>query len=196
MFQSTFFKSQIPNRGRFEIAWFEIAPFRFEITRFKHGSNEHATQDEVEEAHTLLCEYTRAIAYAQKFRKPKQCEFELSSGGKMFFPKLPDNIDSLKVRKISFRNGNANDGKEGHPAPDPLLLVSKAVINLQKRNGFEIAVSEDPEDEHYRPSEESILAEEEYLRERQENMRKCKYRDPIGLDVTIMNASNTEDTTM
>ena len=166
-----------------------------ESTRFKHGSNEQATEDEVKKAHTLLCKYTRAIAYAQKYRKPTQCEFELSAGGKMFFPKLPDNIDSLKVRKISFSNGNANDGSEGHPAPDPLLLVSKAVINLQKRNGFEIAVSEDPEDEHYRPSEESIQAQEEYLREREENM-KCKYRNPIGIDVTIVNASNTEDTTI
>jgi len=166
-----------------------------EITRFKHGSNEQATEDEVKKAHTLLCKYTRAIAYAQKYRKPTQCEFELSAGGKMFFPTLPDNVESLKVRKISFSNGNANDGSEGHPAPDPLLLVSKAVINLQKRNGFEIAVSEDPEDEHYRPSEESIQAQEEYLREREENM-KCKYRNPIGIDVTIVNVSKTEDTTI
>ena len=98
---------------------------------------------------------------------------------------------------MSFSNGNANNGSEGHPTPDPLLLVSKAVINLQKRNGFEFAVLKDAGDEHYRPSgEESIQAQEEYLlRERQEDM-KCKYRDPIGFDVTIVNASNTEDTTM
>ena len=37
-FQATFFKSQIPNRGRFEIARFEIAWFRFEFARFEDAN--------------------------------------------------------------------------------------------------------------------------------------------------------------
>ena len=82
----------------------------------------------------------------------------------MFFPKLPDNVGSLKVRKISF---HSNDSGEGHPAPDPLLLVTKAIVNLQKRNGFKIAVSDDPEDDCL-PSEQSIQVEEEYLIEREQ----------------------------
>ena len=102
-------------------------------------------------------------------------------GGRCFFQSSPDNVDSLKVRKITF---HSNDSVEGHPAPDPLLLVTKAIVNLQKRNGFEIAVSEDPEDD-YLPSEQSIQAEEEYLIEREQRAQNMKFRNPIGFDVIV-----------
>ena len=69
--------------------------------------------------------------------------------------------------------------------PDPLLLVTKAIVNLQKRNGFEIAVSEDPEDD-YLPSEQSIQAEEEYLIQREQRAQQnMKFRNPIGFDVIV-----------
>ena len=131
----------------------------------------------MEIAHQLLCDYTCAIAYAQTFRKPTQCEFQLLEG-EMFSPKIPDNVQSLKVRKISF---NSHDAESGHPAPDPLLLVTKAIANLQKRNGFIIAAAAEPEDVNI-PSEQSIQAMEEYLREREQKM---KFRNPIGLDIVL-----------
>jgi len=147
-------------------------------TGFRHGTNERATKEEVEKAHGLLCEYTRAIAYAQKHRKPKECEHNVDDWGKLFSPMIPKNVENLNVRKIRFDN---NNDSEGHPAPDPLLLVTKAIANLQKRNDFEIVAAAEPEDD-YLPSEQSIQAEEEYLRERQQNM---KFRNPIGFDIIV-----------
>ena len=151
-----------------------------EVTRFKHGSNEEATKDEVITAHELLCEYIRAIAYAQNFRMPELCEFKLSPEGEMFFPKLHDNVENLKVRKITF---HSYDSGEGHLAPDPLLLVTKAIANLQKRNGFKIVAAAEPKDD-YLPSEQSIQAEEEYLIER-ERAQNTKFRNPIGFDIIV-----------
>jgi len=147
-------------------------------SRFVNGTDVQAKEDEVKKAHGLLCEYTRAIAYAQKKRKPTQCEYVVEDWEKLFSPKIPDNVKLLKVRKISFDN---NNGREGHPAPDPLLLVTKAIANLQKRHDFKIVAAAEPEDD-YLPSEQSIQAEEEYLRERQQNMM---FRNPIGFDIIV-----------
>mmetsp|Transcript_16178 Transcript_16178/g.24251 ORF Transcript_16178/g.24251 Transcript_16178/m.24251 type:complete len:228 (+) Transcript_16178:622-1305(+) len=149
-----------------------------ERVQFYRGSDEQASNDEVKKAHRLLREYTRAIAYAQKYRKHRLCTFPLDGEGSFFSPKLPDDVDSLKIRKINF---GSNDDNKIHPAPDPLLLVTKAVVNLQKRHGFTLAAAAEPKDE-YLPSEQSIQAQEEYLRERQENMQ---YRNPIGFDVIV-----------
>ena len=96
------------------------------------------------------------------------------------YPKLPSNTDNLNVRVIEIQ---ANDSSDGHPAPDPWLLISKAVAVLQKRHGFDIVEPTQPEDdEQNHPSNSSIQAEEEYLRLREERLAPTSM---VGRDITI-----------
>ena len=147
--------------------------------QFHLGSKEEATNDQVETAHGLLQDYTRAIAYAQQCRKPKALEetFQFTGKGLFFPPKIPADLNSLKVRKMRF---DSNEGNECHPAPDPLLLVTQAVVNLQRRRGFKLTAAAEPEDDYlYLPSEYSILTRKRSILE---NDRKiCDTVIQLGL---------------
>ena len=130
----------------------------------------------------LLRDYTRAILYAQKFRKPSSAGFDFDTSianvSKAYYPLLTANPQSLKVRKISFEDNNSS---EGHPAPDPLLLVTKAVAVLQKRRGFKIVAAMEPDD-NGSMSELTKQAMEEYLLWRESSI---SYPDPIGFEVAL-----------
>ena len=149
------------------------------LTSFADPDGQKAELGELLKATRLLQDYTNAILLGQRERKPKECTFSLCDNQtSAFFPDLPENRENLNVRKVFFHGNNSLDG---HPAPDPLLLVSKAVAVLQKRNGFTIVAAAEPQDEHS-PSDESILAEEEFLRLREEAI---VYPDPVGLDIVL-----------
>lgn len=83
----------------------------------------------------------------------------------------------MNVRKVAFPD---NGGDTGHPAPDPLLLVTKSIQVLHE---FEIVAVAKPR-EDYHPSDLSIQAEEEFLQARE---AKLSHRDPIGLDIIVNN---------
>jgi hypothetical protein len=149
-------------------------------THFSAPGGQEAGPKELTTACTLLQNYTRAILFGQRKRKPRACGFLLDDAVRAFYPELPKDLNDLKVRKVRFED---NEGTEGHPAPDPLLLVTKAVTVLQKRKGFRITAAAEPiEDSDYRPSDLSILAEEEFLRRREEAM---VYPDPVGLCIDV-----------
>ena len=57
-------------------------------------------------------------------KKPTKAGFVLEDPTRANYPKLTDDVANLKVRKIVFQS---NDSPEGHPAPDPVLLVTKSI---------------------------------------------------------------------
>jgi len=137
-----------------------------------------ATSDEVSTANKLLQRYTRAILLAQTILKPEEAKFNVDRAT-VFYPDLKKG--SLKVRKISFA---ANNSSEGHPAPDPLLLVTKAIAVLQRRHGYNIVAEPTDTSDALsdRGCDRSIqVEEEEYLRRRESSRL---HRDPIGMEIT------------
>jgi hypothetical protein len=53
------------------------------------------------------------------------------------------------VRKIHFAEQDApsESSFKGHPAPDPLLLVSKSAVVWAKRRGVKLAAAAEPQDD-------------------------------------------------
>lgn len=148
------------------------------MTEFSRATAElpTASGEEIEKAITLLQVYTRAIHYAQTKRKPPQLEFD-DYKGEFFYPKIHKNFDGYKVRKISFSN-------EGHPAPDPLLLVTKAIANIQMRHKFKMMAAADPAD--YFKSEQSIQAEEEYLEYLRHREKSVVHQNVVGMELEFV----------
>ena len=58
-----------------------------------------------------------------------------------------------------------DDAYGGHPAPDPILLATRAAIQLQRRHGIALA-GVDKEEEDDEMDELSALAMEEFLQQR------------------------------
>jgi len=144
-------------------------------------NNNLANPEEVQLAMNLFRDYTRAIYYAQKILKPAEANFSLQGdvgNAGVFYPKLPPNHEHRSVRKISFASNNS---EEGHPAPDPLLLLSKSIAVLQARNGFRMMAAAETRADIL-PSDQSIQAEEDYLRWREQAMI---HRDPLGMDILV-----------
>lgn len=92
---------------------------------------------------------------------------------------IPDNLDRFNVRKISF---SANAALTGHPAPDPLLLLSKTIGVLQLRHNFAIVAAVEPSSDEEIPSEGSIQAEEDFLRLREQSII---HQNPLGMDIFV-----------
>lgn len=152
------------------------------LTNFTFSENiDRATPEDLIKATTLIREYTQAILYAQKKKKPPESEFTLGEAAIAFFPKVcnGESAENRNVRKISFL---ANDDVAGHPAPDPLLLVTKAVAVLQKRHSFDIVAAAEANDFDNFQSDLSLQAELEFLRHREEAFSGP---DPIGMDIMI-----------
>ena len=149
-------------------------------TYYTEATNNKAAPEEVEVAMNLVRDYTRAIYYAQNKRKPLEVTFTMEGeeGATLFYPKLPPNHHDLNVRKISFAD---NEAGIGHPAPDPLLLLSKSIAILQARHRFKIVAAAEPQDYH-NPSEQSIDAMDNFLRRQEQSM---VHRNPLGMDVVV-----------
>ena len=147
------------------------------LTFFTHKSDETAEPGDLTLANILLQDYTRAILYAQGNRKPEEVNFTPNEAT-AFYPNLSSRSHP-PVRKISFQD---NISAEGHPAPDPLLLVTKAISVLQRRNDYLIVAAAEPTDASHAQSDRSIQAEEEYLAHREASQL---YRDPVGMDIVM-----------
>ena len=83
----------------------------------------------------------------------------------------------MSVRKISFASNDAEE--EGHPALDPILLLSKSISVLQARHGFTMMAAAEPRPDAL-STDQSIQAEEDFL-QRREQART--YQDPLGMDI-------------
>ena len=151
------------------------------FTHFTHkGDMKTASPEDIEIATTLLQNYTQAIMNAQQHEKPKEVHFTISADATTaFYPQCVGDLSFLDVREVTFCS---NDSTDGHPAPDPLLLVTKAVAVLQKRHGFNIVATAEPITDGVGPSDHSIQAEEDLLRRREEAM---SYPDPVGMNILV-----------
>ena len=71
-----------------------------------------------------------------------------------------------KVRKIRFTGHDMES--EGHPAPDPILLVTRAAVQLQRRRGIHLAAAVEPKEEDLGDDENPLgdLAMDEFLLKR------------------------------
>jgi hypothetical protein len=141
--------------------------------------HELATRDEIEKARELLTATLKGMAQAlQKFKPNNAWAPFLAEKHQAVLTKLLDNFPAegtvmvptameveeqdLKVCKIQFVKQGS---REGHPAPDPLLLVVKAAINWSAfhnqrlLSGGEVQDDDTDNDSSYL----SILAEEQYL---------------------------------
>ena len=102
-----------------------------------------------------------------------------AGGVGLFYPVIPDKLHRFNVRKISF---SANAALTGHPAPDPLLLLSKTIGVLQLRHNFTIVTAAEPSSDKDIPSEGSIQAEEDFLRLREQS---SIHQNPLGMDIVV-----------
>eukprot|EP00531_Pseudo-nitzschia_arenysensis_P003973 CAMPEP_0116150292 /NCGR_PEP_ID=MMETSP0329-20121206/19462_1 /TAXON_ID=697910 /ORGANISM="Pseudo-nitzschia arenysensis, Strain B593" /LENGTH=486 /DNA_ID=CAMNT_0003646781 /DNA_START=162 /DNA_END=1622 /DNA_ORIENTATION=- len=160
-------------------------------THFKQGDLTNlATKAEVQKAHALVKKYTNAIIGAQRHFAPT--ESRIDDKGK------PNAVDSLfdskniqysdtelswkgepKVRKIGF----TSHSEEGHPAPDPILLVTRAAVQLQRRKDFLlVAVDEDWDDD---VDELSALAEDLFLWKRKQLQDFELQQQMLGRDIVF-----------
>jgi hypothetical protein len=77
------------------------------------------------------------------------------------------------VRKVTFQ---AHSAGVGHPAPDPMLVVAKAAAVWSRRQDQPLLADGLVGDEDDRSSL-SILAEEQWLQQRQESLRPQTWED-------------------
>eukprot|EP00934_Nitzschia_sp_Nitz4_P000299 Nitzschia sp. Nitz4//scaffold151_size53849//9541//11082//NITZ4_006714-RA/size53849-processed-gene-0.39-mRNA-1//1//CDS//3329537117//299//frame0 len=140
---------------------------------------EIATPEEVRKAHDLVKVFTHAIAYAQTKTAPKEVVGNeglqgILEAGSIFETTLAP-LEDKKVGKLCYEDHKSG---EGHPAPDPILLATRAATQLQRRHGIVLVAPEEESDDE---DELSILAMEEFLRE-----RKCvREKKLIGRDIAF-----------
>jgi len=105
---------------------------------------------EVETAAKLLTNYTRAIHYAQAEKKPQELTSFVFDAGNYETHKHIPHIPVLKLKssteyesgkKIKKTSLADNDSNSGHPAPDPLLLISKCASIITKRLDFQLTAA-------------------------------------------------------
>jgi len=160
------------------------------FTGYSSGNFDSATSvttadhSEIKKAINLCRKYTLAILYAQLNLKPESINFSMNGNiSSAYVPKELGDEDTLTlqndfVRKVSFQNNSSSDG---HPAPDPLLLLTKSITVLQRRHNFNIVAAAEPSDEFGR-SDASLAAEEAYLKWRESCIQ---VRNPIGMDIIV-----------
>lgn len=65
------------------------------------------------------------------------------------------------LRKITFAPAFGSDGNNGHPAPDPLLLVLKAAVNWSWFHGQKLLLAGERKDSY--TSEQSLAEMDAFL---------------------------------
>ena len=157
-----------------------------------------AIKSEVEKAFKLTKKYTDAIIGAQRYIAPEESRPTDSEGkptnlvGKLYANqginyndfKLSWN-NKHKVRKIRFTGHDMES--EGHPAPDPILLVTRAAVQLQRRTGLKIAAAAEPQDNDgdNDSADLNALAEEEYLEKLRQYEQYKMEELLLGRDIEI-----------
>jgi hypothetical protein len=123
-----------------------------------------ATDNEVETARQLLLRALRAIHYALGKKRPHKNvdDGKIQLYDEIQMPTRRQNQGS-RVRKVSFCSHappQTGDTVLGHPAPDPMLLVSKAAVVYSTRHGQRLAAGAEPQDDW---SEGDYMELEQYL---------------------------------
>jgi hypothetical protein len=160
------------------------------------NEGEDATQDDVDKAReslemlvlglTYLLHYdNRDAKFDSDELKKARKNFKWANNGKgVFVPQRGCHRDAstLHVRLIKFDDYNCTDG---HPAPDPLLLGTKAALNWARRNdqGM-LAAAEGSEDDL------SAAAEAQYLEDRQQFWATNRDSEIIQM---VIDVGHTED---
>ena len=129
-----------------------------------------ASKEEVQTAYDLVKKYTHAIIGAQRHFAPqdlKETQIVKDLGNDEFEKqyreiKLSEDLDTLKVRKIKFA---AHNEEGGHPAPDPILLATRAAVQLQRRQCITLAAAAEPDDDDD-TDDLSALAMDNFLQNR------------------------------
>jgi hypothetical protein len=133
------------------------------------GIRKTATGDEIKTARELLSFFLRAILTARQSRPhgaPTPSD-DMYSGDSITIPSR--NLLHLPlVRKVSFV-AQTWDNPEKHPAPDPMLLATKAAVVFSTRHNQRLAAGGFKEDETWTDMDQQ--AAEEYLDWRQAAIR-------------------------
>jgi hypothetical protein len=126
-----------------------------------------ATPDEIEIARKSLVQVVQGLAYSLVHRRRQRNEKSLEpemrrllqsfrenlqnsdSKGEIFVPMAaPACEGDLRIGKVSFHShAPQSRGILNHPAPDPMFLAIKAAINWSRRNGQQLLVTGEPEEE-------------------------------------------------
>lgn len=104
-----------------------------------------------------------ALATPYRTRTPKE----------VIVPLLKSGYQYHGVRKVTFQ---AHAAGVGHPAPDPILVVAKAAAVWSRRQDQPLLAGGLVGDEDDRSSL-SVLAEEQWLQQRQESLRPQTWED-------------------
>ena len=164
-------------------------------TDFAFGdTNLLATEEEIRKAHTLVKAYTNAIIGAQRHFAPEESRKDRRGNenlvGRLYNSQNLQYSDTKliwkptqKVRKIRFASHSEEDG---HPAPDPILLVTRAAVQLQRRRGIELAAVESQEKDWDDDRDTlSALAEDEFLLRRRFLQQRELEQQMIGREIGI-----------
>jgi hypothetical protein len=140
---------------------------------------EDATQDDVDKARESLETLVLGLTYSLHFDnrdeefdsdelKKARKNFKWANNGKgVFVPQrgLHRDFSTMHVRLIKFDDYDCTDG---HPAPDPLLLGTKAALNWARRNDQGMLAAAEPLDLEGSEDDLSAAAEAQYLEDRQQ----------------------------
>jgi hypothetical protein len=133
------------------------------------GIRNTATGDEIETARELLAFFLRAILTARQSRPngAPPTRDGMYSGNSINIPSR-NALHIPLVRKVSFV-AQTWDDPEKHPAPDPMLLATKAAVVFSTRHNQRLAAGGFKEDETWTDMDQQ--AAEEYLDWRQAAIR-------------------------
>jgi hypothetical protein len=150
-------------------------------TGFTHDVFLEAVPTDIDVALSLMCEYTVGMFSAFCFQR-QDCPIE-SITADYVLPQLRQGTPIKPVRKIHFSGHNNTDQGGGrNPAPDPILLVVKAIVNWNRRHYKQLVAAAEPDDEYVDELDE--LAERQYLEWR--DQLRYPPQGPIGLEVTVV----------
>jgi hypothetical protein len=139
--------------------------------------NRLASEDEIELSRQLLCHFLRGILCAHRYHRPEGIPLDGISNfddqANVMFPS-PHNVSgTIHVTKVTFVGVIGDPDK--HPAPDPILLASRAAVTFARRQMVTLAAAAEPVDlkefdgPHW--TELDQLAAEQYLEQRVKALR-------------------------
>ena len=124
----------------------------------------------------LFKSYANGIACALRRRKPQGINFKYQFQN-FCLPKLQRLKPEGKVRKIEFVD---HDVENGHPPPDPIILLCKSTVVWAKRHGWKLAASGEEADDYSWDTFYEVAAQNVLQRRKERASAQL-----IGLDVVI-----------
>ena len=155
-----------------------------------------ATDTEVEGGRELLATAVKALAFSLFKEEPNTCMTEnhmkllrgfrgtvAQLGEKQVLVPTSRNPEETKpVLKLSFV---AQGSSQGHPAPDPLLLLFKSAINWAKKYQLELLAGGAIPDLDEEISESSLMAEQAVLEARECFEKQELQSRVVGMDILV-----------